>query len=135
MSFPTIDIAATGLATAQLWLDTVGHNLANANTVRPGDAEPFRAQVVLARERRGILAEPGRGVEVAGVLRQEGEPPRVFDPHHPAADPAGYVVHPVVDVGGQMVDLIVAQRTYQANLQVLRDAQEAYQMALRLGRQ
>ena len=53
----------------------------------------------------------------------------------PLADEEGYVVRAVVDVAAQMSDLIVAQRSYQMNLQVIRSGEEAYQSALRIGRQ
>lgn len=126
--FHTLDIAASGMGLSRFWMDTIGHNLANSNTVRSGDEEPFRAQMVLARERQG------GGVEIAGAIRQEGDPTRVFDPAHPASDDNGYVTLPVIDLAGQMTDLIVASRSYQMNLEVLRDAREAYQSALNLGR-
>jgi len=72
-------------------------------------------------------------VEVAAVMRQPGEPTRVFDPDHPSADAQGYVTMPLVDLAGQMTDLILATRSYQMNVQVLQDAREAYQTALRIG--
>lgn len=133
-AFSTFDIAGSGLGTSQFWLDTIGHNLANLNTVRPGDQEPFRAHMVVAQEIRGLNASQGRGVAVTAVVEQGGDAPRTYDPENPLADDDGYVVHPVVDLGGQMTDLILAQRSYQANLQVISEAREAYQSALRIGR-
>ncbi|MEX1004704.1 MAG: flagellar basal body rod protein FlgC [Acidimicrobiia bacterium] len=133
-AFSTFDIAGSALGTSQFWLDTIGHNLANLNTVRPGDEEPFRAHMVVAQEIRGLNASQGRGVAVTAVVEQGGDAPRIFDPENPMADEDGYVVHPVVDLGGQMTDLIIAQRSYQANLQVVSEAREAYQSALRIGR-
>ena len=57
----------------------------------------------------------------------------MFDPDHPSADAQGYVTMPLVDLAGQMTDLILATRSYQMNVQVLQDAREAYQTALRIG--
>lgn len=133
-AFSTFDIAGSALGTSQFFLDTIAHNLANLNTVRPGDEQPFRAHMVVAQEIRGLHAPQGRGIAVTAVVEQQGAGTRVFDPENPMADDAGYVVHPVVDLGGQMADLIVAQRSYQANLQVVSEAREAYQSALRIGR-
>ena len=134
-AFDSIDIGATGADASQLWLDAIAHNLANVNTVRASDEEPFRALLVHAEEdidpRRGGV---GEGVKAVEILRSEGDPMWVFDPDHPLADEEGYVVHPVIDVAGQMSDLIVAQRSYQMNLQVIRTGEEAYQAALRIGR-
>lgn len=131
-TFGSLDIAASGLGVSKFWMDTIGHNLANVNTVRAADEEPFRAQLVVAQENRTAFGV-GRGASVAAVVRQEGDAPLTFDPAHPLADENGYVAGPVVDMAGQMTDLIVASRSYQMNLQVLRDAREAYQAALRLG--
>ncbi|MCO6502215.1 MAG: flagellar basal body rod protein FlgC [Acidimicrobiales bacterium] len=131
--FGTLDIAGSGMHVSRFWLDTISHNLANANTVRPGDEEPFRAQMVVARERLSTAGGPGQGVEVSAVIRQQGDPVRVFDPAHPEADAQGYVTMPLVDLAGQMADLILATRSYQMNVQVLQDAREAYQSALKIG--
>lgn len=131
-TFGAIDIAASGLGVSKFWMDTIGHNLANVNTVRPAGEEPFRAQLVVAQE-VGQPGGVGQGSRVAAVVRQEGDAPIRFDPAHPLADEDGYVTDPVVDMAGQMTDLIVASRSYQMNLRVLEDAREAYQAALRLG--
>ncbi len=134
-AFDTIDIGATGANVSQVWLDAIAHNLANVNTVRASDAEPFRALLVHAEEDIDPRGGVGDGVRAVEVLRSEGDPMWVYDPSHPLADEEGYVVRPVIDVAGQMSDLIVAQRSYQMNLQVIRSAEEAYQAALRIGRQ
>jgi len=57
------------------------------------------------------------------------------DPNHPHADEDGNVTLPVVDLTAQMHDLIVANRTYQANARTIQTAHEAYQSALRIGQQ
>jgi flagellar basal-body rod protein FlgC len=133
-AFDTIDIAASGADVSQTWLDAIAHNLANVNTVRATDEEPFRALLVHAEENLDVRGGAGEGVRAVEILRSDGDPMWVFDPEHPLADEEGYVVHPVIDVAGQMSDLIVAQRSYQMNLQVVRTGEEAYQAALRIGR-
>ncbi len=132
--FATIDIAATGADVAQLWLETISHNLANVNTVRNADEDPFRAHLVHAEETIGLRGGQGEGVHAVELLRSPGEPQWVFDPEHPLASEEGYVVRPVIDIAGQMADLIVAQRSYQMNLEVIRTGEEAYQAAMRIGR-
>ncbi|MBW3657883.1 MAG: flagellar basal body rod protein FlgC [Actinobacteria bacterium] len=133
-AFSGIDIANTGMGFNKYWLDTVSHNLANANTVRPGDEEPFRARVVVAQQLGSEpFAEAGSGVAVGGVLEQEGDAPLVFAPEHPLADENGYVVRPVVDLAAQMTDLMVAQRSYQTNARSMQSSKEAYEAALQIG--
>ena len=129
MSFETLKIAATGAGLGKTWIDAVAHNIANVNTIRPADEEPFRAKLVVARE-----AADGQGVEVVGIEQNEGEPPKAWDPDHPFADEDGVVTRPMVDLSAQMTDLIAAQRSYQANLSVIRSSREAYQAAMQIGR-
>jgi flagellar basal-body rod protein FlgC len=135
-TFSALQIGRTGVGMAHHWLDAIAHNMANSNTVTPGDEEPFRAlrQVVQPLE-GGPFAESGSGVAITGQREEAGEPARLHDPAHPMADEDGYVAMPVVDMSGQMVDMMVAQRHYQANMRTVESAREAYQSALRLGGQ
>ena len=133
MTFSIIDIGRTGAGFSRYWLDNVAHNLANVNTVRPGDEEPFRARVVEAQALTSQDGAASFGVGVAGVHDQEGDPVRVYDPAHPLADEGGYVNMPVVDMPAEMVNLIQAQRSYQLAMKVIQSGHDAYQSALRLG--
>ena len=133
-TFSSMDIGRTGVGFAHHWLEAVAHNLTNVSTDTPGDGEPFRARMLVARPNADDrLAPTGSGVHVAEVRSAEGDPPRRYEPGHPLADADGYVTGPVVDLAGQMTDLVLAQRTYQANLQTIQTAREAYTAALRLG--
>jgi flagellar basal-body rod protein FlgC len=76
----------------------------------------------------------GGGVYVSAVLEQGGDPVLVDDPDHPLADDAGYVAEAVVDLPGQMGDLIVASRAYQANMSVFSQSRDALETATTLGR-
>lgn len=128
-SFQALDIAATGANLGRTWLEVVAHNIANVNTIRPADEEPFRAKLVVAEERAG-----GNGVAVAGMATDGADPQHVYDVGNPLADDEGRLVRPVVDLAGQMADMMAAQRSYQANLSVIRSSREAYEAAMRLGR-
>jgi flagellar basal-body rod protein FlgC len=132
-AFSTIDIARTGVGFSRYWMDALGHNLANVNTVRGPGEEPFRARLVVAQELGDEIAATGSGVQVGGVVEDERPAPRVYDPGSPLAEADGYVTHPVVDMAAQMSDLILANRTYQVNLRTVESAREAYQSALRIG--
>jgi flagellar basal-body rod protein FlgC len=135
-TFSAIDIGRTGAGFTNQWIDTIAHNIANQNTVNGPGEEPFRALRPVAQTLTGgPFAPTGSGVVTAGQVRDEGDPARVHDPAHPLADEDGYVTMPLVDMGGQMTDLIIAQRSYQANLRTVESAREAYQTALRLGAQ
>ncbi len=132
-AFDAIDIAQTGADVSQLWLEAIAHNIANVNTIRSADEEPFRAKLVHAEEALNG-AGVGEGTRAVQILESQGEPMWVFDPEHPLATEEGYVVRPVVDLAKEMADMIAAQRSYQMNLQVIKTNEETYQAALRIGR-
>ena len=132
-AFDAIDIAASGADVAQLWLEAIAHNIANVNTTRPPDEEPFRAKLVHAEEALDTAGR-GRGARAVQILESQGDPMWVYDPEHPHASEDGYVVRPVVELSKEMADMIAAQRSYQLNLQVIRTNEETYQAALKIGR-
>jgi flagellar basal-body rod protein FlgC len=131
-AFDAIDIARTGADVSQLWLEAIAHNIANVNTIRSADEEPFRALLVHAEENLDG-AGVGEGTRAVQIMRSDGEPMWVFDPEHPLASEEGYVVRPVVELAKEMADMIAAQRSYQMNLQVIKTNEETYQAALRIG--
>lgn len=132
-AFDAIEIAASGADVSQLWLEAIAHNIANVNTIRSADEEPFRAKLVHAEEALDG-AGVGTGTRAVEIVESQGEPMWVFDPEHPLASEEGYVVRPVVELAKEMADMIAAQRSYQMNLQVIRTNEETYQAALRIGR-
>jgi flagellar basal-body rod protein FlgC len=135
-AFSAMDIGRTGVGFAHHWIDTIAHNLANTSSVTEPGEEAFRSLRPVARPLGSSpFAPTGSGVVMGGQVRDGGDPPRTYDPAHPLADEEGMVTLPLVDVGAQMVDLMIAQRTYQANLRTVETAKEAYQAALRLGGQ
>ena len=131
--FASIDISNTGLGFNKYWLDTIAHDIANVNTTTTPGQEPFRARMVTAMPLPTNTAEGG-GVIVRGVVDHAGDPPLMYDPDNPLADDQGYVQGAVVDLAGQMGDLILASRSYQANMSVFKEARDALQVATTLGR-
>ena len=131
--FDTLGISASGLMVNRKWMDAVSDNMANVNTVNPYDAEPFRERLIVAQ-----AVDYGSGEGGVRVARAEfgGDPEGrvVYDPSHPLANEEGMVRYPDIDMGDQMVSLMMAQRGYQANLAVVERATSAYQAALQLGK-
>ena len=130
--FSSIDIASTGMGFARYWSETVSHNIANINTVSTFD-KPFRARMVVAQPIDPSSATGG-GVAVAQVNEQAGDPAKLYQPDSPLANADGYVAAPVDDLAGQMSDLILASRMYQANISVHKEAREALESATTLGK-
>jgi flagellar basal-body rod protein FlgC len=127
-AFDMLRIAGSSLGMHQTWLDTLANNISNINTVKPTTEQAFRAQMVVAD------AQPEGGVRVAGIV--EGDPAGrlVQSPDNPLADADGNVRMPDVDLASQMTQLVMAQRGFQASVQVTKDAQETYASALQIGR-
>ena len=132
MMFNALDIAISGASVSRLWMDAISDNAANANTVRPAGEDPFRARLVVARAVRDADGTAS-GVAVDSIVESQDTAPVVFDPTNPLADELGYVTRPVVDLGQQMTDLILASRSYEANLSVVDRVRETYLAALRIG--
>lgn len=127
-AFDMLHIANTSLGMHQTWLDTLANNISNVNTIKPTSGPAFQAQMVVAD------ARPGGGVDVAGIV--EGDPAgrMEYSPDHPLADANGYVLAPDIDMASQMSQLVMAQRGFQASVQVTKNAQETYTSALSIGR-
>ncbi len=125
--FAALDSSSSGAKVSRIWLDAISDNVANVNTIRPAGEDPFRSRLVIAQSySRG----DNRGAEVAGIVLSGGEADLVFDPDHPYADPKGYVRRPRVDLSEEMTNMLIAQRSYQANLSVLDRVRDAYKAAL-----
>jgi flagellar basal-body rod protein FlgC len=131
--FAGIAIANTGLGFNKYWMDTIAHDIANVNTTTTPGQQPFRARMVTAMPLPTNTAEGG-GVTIGDVVDQAGDPALIFDPQSPLADDKGYVQGPVVDLAGQMGDLIIASRSYQANMSVFKEARDSLQVATTLGK-
>jgi len=127
-AFDVLRIAGSAMGMHQTWLDTLANNIANVNTITSTDRSAFQAQMLIVR------AVPGGGVEVAGIAESDPEGRLVSDPDNPLADEDGYVRAPDMDLASQMTQLVMAQRGFQASVQVTKDAQETYSSALQIGR-
>lgn len=131
--FDTLGISGSGLLAHRKWLDAVSDNMANINTVNPYDEAPFRERLIVAE---AMDYGSGEGGVRTAQARFGGDPQGriVHEPDHPMANEEGYVRYPDIDLGDQMVKLLMAQRGYQANLAVVERATASYQAAMQLGK-
>ena len=140
--FDAIDVAGSGLAAERLRMDVTAGNLANAQTTQGANGQPYRRREVVLQEAQGgqsfgsILASasssPVNGVQVAGIVEDPSASRRVYDPGHPDADAQGYVSLPNVNPVTEMVDLIGASRTYEANVTAMQAAKQLFSKTLEL---
>lgn len=140
--FATTNVSASGLSAERLRMEVVANNIANAFSTRTPEGGPFRRQdVVFAaalddhlRSRSPEKVKLG-GVVVEGVVEDfNTDFPRVFNPGHPDADGDGFVTLPNVALPMEMVNLITANRSYEANLKVLQAFRQQAEQALLLVR-
>ena len=117
--FGAFSIAGSGMSAERLRMDVVAENIANANTTRGANGQPYRRKEVILQQRGPSFGEVLNGVQVAGVADDASAPRRVYEPGHPDADAQGYVTLPNVNPVTEMVDLITASRGYEANVQAL----------------
>lgn len=130
--FQALHTATSGASVARVWIDAIADNVANMNTTRGPDEEPFRARQVIAEsvtDRSGV----GRGVRVQRIADKPGDPIVVFDPTNPLADEFGLVRQAQVDIGEEMTNLLLANRVYGMNITVVQTAVDSYRAALRIG--
>ena len=122
-----VDISASALSAQRQRMDLIAQNIANAETTRTPEGGPYRRQQVVF-----TLDDQG-GVEVTQVVEDPRPPRLVYQPGHPDADAAGYVALPNVNLVEEMVDMISAMRSYEANVTAINAAKTMAQRALDLG--
>jgi flagellar basal-body rod protein FlgC len=133
-----IEVGASGLTAQRQRMEVLVGNLVNANTVRPAGTEPYRRKDVLftatAPETSFGAAydDAIQGVEVSAVVTIPGEPMKRLEPGHPYADKEGYVSYPNINPMEEMVNVLSATRSYEANLQAVNMAKEMQQKTLEI---
>ncbi len=139
-----MQISSSALKAERTRLNISAMNLANANTTRTMEGGPYRAKSVVfaARPLEGVnfqdalnaTSERLRKVEVVKVVEDKAPFREVYDPTHPDADEEGIVRFPNVNVAEQMVDMMSARRSYEANVTALESAKNMALKALDIGR-
>ncbi len=149
--FSSINIAASGLSAQRTRLDVISNNIANVDTTRTTEGGPFRRSRVIFRPK---VQEPywrspflpqkmdnglGKGVRIVEIDKDlDADPKLVYDPTHPDAiktgPQKGYVEMPNVNIVEEMVDMISASRSYEANVAVVNGSKSMFMKALEIGR-
>ncbi|MEI7437717.1 MAG: flagellar basal body rod protein FlgC [bacterium] len=121
-------------------LEVIAQNIANANTTHGLNGRPYhRQQVGFEAVLQRAQAEDGRGqslaVPRAGRPQEDLRPGRaIYQPGHPDADENGMVELPNVNIYEEMADMIVASRTYEANVAVFKNSRSLAMQALSIGK-
>ena len=148
--FSSINIASTGLAAQRTRLDVIANNIANVNSTRTAEGGVFQRSRVVVRPKttapywrspftpnyldNGI----GQGVRIVSIEKDKSAPRLGYDPSHPdsiiSGPRQGYVEYPNVNIVTEMVDMISASRSYEANLALVNGSRSMFERALEIGR-
>ncbi len=129
--FSIFDISASALTAQSQRMNVAASNMANADSVSDETGEAYRAKQVMfeAQQAGGALG----GVRVSKVIEDTAPMRREYRPEHPHADADGYVSMPNVNPVNEMVNMIAASRSYQANVEVMNTSKELALKTLTLG--
>lgn len=139
-----MDVSATGMVAERVRLNVISMNLANAKTTRTETGLPYERRTVIFRSSpmgrpfqhvfEELLGEQIRGVEVVRIEKKGGDFKRIYDPSHPDADNTGYVHYPNINLVEEMVNMLEASRSYEANVTAVKAAKGMALKALEIGR-
>ncbi len=144
----TFKISGSGMSVQRMRLSAAAKNIANANTTKGPDGLPYRRDVVIVSagesssfdsELNGQLRLAGTGsahianasdsysgdtgMAINAITGKDNSPPRlIYDPSHPEADEEGYIRMPDIDIVTEMVEMISAQKAFEANTQIIESA-------------
>jgi len=143
----SLKISATGLSAHRTKMNVIAENLANSETTKTEEGGPYRRKMVIYRDdpvetfKNTLNQEMGSGkrtytgVKVDDIVKSQEDFRLVYNPAHPDADPAtGYVAMPNVDVLTEVADMMVARRSYDANVTALENTKAMVLKALEIGK-
>jgi flagellar basal-body rod protein FlgC len=139
--FTALHVSASGLSAERTRVDVAASNLANAESTRGPDGKPYQRldPVLQAQPFESALGaasagEQPMGVQVASIQKDETPGKRMFIPGHPDADPQGYVTLPNVNPIHEVVNMVSASRSYDANATAVDTLKNMAQRALDIAR-
>lgn len=141
--FSALRISSSGLTAERMRMDVIADNIANYETTRTSKGGPYVRKIVTFKENldKEISKNSGKytaklnGVQVSKVSEDTVSPlNKVYDPSHPDADENGYVTMPNVNILNEMVDLISASRSFEANVTAVNSEKQMAMKALEIGR-
>ena len=139
---PGLQSSASALHAERIRMEVITQNIANANTTKAENGEPYRRQLVhfesILRNKMGWKNDlPSNNLsEVqASKIIEDSRPFReVYQPGHPDADGNGMVKYPNVHIHEEMADLISASRAYEANMSVIRTSRTLAMQTINMGK-
>ncbi len=139
--FDTMQVISSGLSAERVRINVTTSNLANAQTTRTDEGGPYQRRDPIFQSApmqpgsfNASLNDAMHSVMVPEIVKDQDPPRLVFDPSHPDANDEGYVSMPNVNMVEEMVNMMQASRSYDANITALRDVMDMAEKALGIGR-
>ena len=136
--FAALTVSASGMAAQRTRAALLVENIANSETTRTAEGGPYRRKdAIFSSDATGPdfateLGSQMTGVKVAGITVDNSAPEKRYLPGHPDADADGYVSMPKVNPAEDMVDLMGANRSYQANVSAMSAVKDMIQKSIDL---
>ena len=138
----TFRISGSALQAQSIRLNTISSNLANVETTSTPEGGPYKKKSVyfqstpktFQQQLDQNMQDGVQGVKVAAITEDQTPPRKVYNPSHPDAKENGYVDMPNISVLEEMVDMMSATRSYQANVTSIKMAKRMAMKALEIGR-
>ncbi len=136
--FTSMEINSSGMSAERKRMNLISSNIANARTTRTEEGGPYKRkdavfQATPMPELSPEEAKEAPGVTLAQIKEDTSAPKLEYDPTHPDANPEGYVSYPNISVVEEMVNMITATRSYEANAQSVQSAKDMARKALSIG--
>jgi len=133
-NLPIFDVVGSAMQAQSVRMSTIASNLANADTVASSPEAAYRPIEPIFKAQKHADDASLTGVRVKEISHSDAPPIMRYEPGHPLADENGYIYAPEIDPVAQMVNLISASRSYQADVEVLNTAKDLALSTLSMGR-
>ncbi len=141
----SMEISSSGLSAQRTRMKTISSNIANVNTTRTPGGGPYRRKDAIFAampSHKSFLEEltsqekddGTRHVKVVGIVEDSRPPKMKYDPSHPDANEEGYVEMPNVDVVEEVTNMMVAKRSFEANIAAINATKNMILRALEIGK-
>lgn len=136
----SLEVSASGLYAQRKRMDVIAGNLANIETTHTESGGPYRRKILvvgshqMGQEFGNLLDQQIEGVQVEGVVEDQSPFNKVYNPSHPDADAEGYLLKPNIDLIVETTNMLMARRSFEANMAAIKATRQMALKALEIGR-
>lgn len=133
----SLKISAMGLKTQRRRMDIIASNLAHIETTRTETGGPYRRKMVVIGTKPiesfdRVLGAQVQGPQIEAVVEDQSPFRKVYNPSHPDANKDGYLLKPNIDLIVEMTNMMMARKTYEANISAMKTTRQMILKALEI---